>query len=237
MARDKGLLIAFEGIDGAGKTTQVGRLAEFFRTAEIPVAVSKEPTDGPWGQKIRKSASNGRMSLAEELHAFNEDRREHVANVIRPAIDAGKCVILDRYFYSTIAYQGSRGGDADAIEQNQIGTWLVPDAVILVDVPPEVGLSRVEEGRGEKPNAFEKLSTLRACRTIFLDLERKHANIIHIDGTQGIDSVRKAVMRSLIDGILKKRYCAKEYGCDGLMCSYRMSGTCTWAKMAGLAGL
>jgi dTMP kinase len=64
---------------------------------------SKEPTDGPWGQKIRQSAQTGRMSVEDELHAFTEDRKEHVRDLILPALTAGKAVVLDRYFYSTIA--------------------------------------------------------------------------------------------------------------------------------------
>ena len=104
---DSGTLIAMEGIDGAGKTTQVDLLVEFLRSAGVRVVRSKEPTDGPWGKKIRHSAANGRMTLEQEIEAFVDDRKEHVQNVIAPALNDGQTVVLDRYFYSTIAYQGS----------------------------------------------------------------------------------------------------------------------------------
>src|SRR5262245_42547095 len=98
-SKQPGILIVVEGIDGAGKSTQVRRIAEALRAVGETVVQSREPTDGPWGRKIRESAVSGRMSLADELHAFVEDRREHVAGVIRPALDRGEIVVLDRYYY------------------------------------------------------------------------------------------------------------------------------------------
>lgn len=229
---DKSTLIAVEGIDGAGKTTQVARLVEFFQACELPVIPSREPTHGPWGRKIQKSASNERMSLEEELHAFAEDRKEHIAKVIQPALSRGETVILDRYFYSTIAYQGSRSNDPDAIAKQMFDLALLPDVVILLDVPAEVGVSRIKNGRDEKPNAFEKMNTLRAARDVFVGLAKKHGNIILIDGTQGVESVRQSILNRLLNGVLKKRFCAKEYGCDSPeYCSYRNAGTCRWANM------
>ena len=105
---DRGLLIAFDGIDGASKTTQVALLADFLASKGETIR-SKEPTDGKWGQIIRNAAANGRLPLEEELRVLIEDRKEHVRDLILPALSKGKAVILDRYFYSTIAYQGSRG--------------------------------------------------------------------------------------------------------------------------------
>jgi dTMP kinase len=229
---DSGILIAVEGIDGAGKTTQANLLAEFFTSAGEEIVRSKEPTDGPWGRKIRASAATGRMSPADELHAFTEDRKEHVRDLLLPALRAGKIVILDRYFYSTIAYQGANGLDAGTIAADMFATFPTPDAVLLVDVPPAVGLARIVEGRGEKPNAFEQLEHLQDVRQIFLALAAKHDNIAVIDGTQSIVAVRQALLRSLLDGVLKKRYCTKAYGCDDpLSCSDRINGTCRWADM------
>src|SRR4051794_35061604 len=111
-----GIFIVVDGIDGAGKTTQVQLIGDALEAAGEVVVRSKEPTNGPWGQKLRASAANGRLPLDAELRAFVEDRKEHVASVIRPAMDDGKIVIVDRYFYSTIAYQGSRGADACSVE-------------------------------------------------------------------------------------------------------------------------
>ncbi|MBL9085553.1 MAG: dTMP kinase, partial [Planctomycetia bacterium] len=89
-------MIVFEGIDGAGKTTQVGLLVDALRRAGEDVVSSKEPTRGPWGMKIRESAVKGRLPEAEELQAFIEDRREHVRDLVGPALERGAIVVLDR---------------------------------------------------------------------------------------------------------------------------------------------
>ncbi|MBN9522653.1 dTMP kinase [bacterium] len=235
---DKSSLIAFEGIDGAGKTTQVNLLVDFFKAAGEPVLQSKEPTDGPWGRKIRQSATKGRMSPAEELHAFVEDRKQHIRDTILPALSRGETVILDRYFYSTIAYQGSQGQNPDAVAAQMFDLALVPDVVFLIDVPPDVGVSRIQTGRGETPNAFEDVDHLRQVHKGFQDLARKYQNIVVIDGTRDIESVRRAIIRQLLEGILKLRYCAKAYGCDSPeYCAYRIAGSCRWARMCKHADL
>jgi dTMP kinase len=196
---DAGTLIAFEGIDGAGKTTQARLLAEHVRAAGKTVVASKEPTDGPWGRKIRASATAGRLPPADELHAFTEDRKEHVRDLILPALRRGETVILDRYFYSTIAYQGSNGFDPGLLAADMLAAFPVPDAVILIDVPPGVGLARIREGRGETPNAFEQLSHLEEVRRLFLDLAARHANVHVFDGTRDVASIQGSIVKSLHD--------------------------------------
>jgi dTMP kinase len=196
---DAGLLIAFEGIDGAGKTTQIDLLARYLESKGQSVLRSKEPTDGVWGQKIRASASTGRMSLNDELHAFIEDRNEHLREKIVPALAKGQTVLLDRYFYSTIAYQGSRGGEVDAITAQMLANAPEPDFVFLIDVAPEVGLARIRQGRGEVPNAFETLANLQAVRRVFLDLATQRANIALIDGTPSADDVHRAIVKTLTE--------------------------------------
>jgi dTMP kinase len=186
----KGRLIVVEGIDGAGKSTQVKRLAEALRAAGRTVVVSREPTDGPWGKKLRASASTGRMSPDEELHAFIEDRRQHVAELIQPALDRGDDVLLDRYYYSTIAYQGIRGGDVAAIRSANEAIAPKPDLVLLIDFDPQLALSRISQSRGEVPNEFEKLDQLQAIRRIFLECAAVEPGIFcTIDGGRGPDAV------------------------------------------------
>ena len=206
---DPGVFIAFEGIDGAGKTTQVGLLADFLTSiGETPVR-SKEPTEGHWGRLVRASAASGRMSLADELNALTEDRKEHVRKLVQPALERGGMVILDRYFYSTIAYQGSRGGDDTAIAEQMFRVFPTPDVVFLIDVPPVVGLSRIEEGRGDTPNEFEEHGNLQLAREVFLKLAATHPEVIKVDGTQAIDAVHRVVLRTLLDGVLKSKPWAK----------------------------
>ena len=95
--KGKGVLVAFEGIDGAGKTTQLQALADVLTAAGQTVVTSKEPTNGPWGRRIRESAVTGRMSLADELDAFIHDRAEHAEQLVEPALRSGLIVLLDRY--------------------------------------------------------------------------------------------------------------------------------------------
>lgn len=191
----RGKLIVVEGIDGAGKSTQVRRLAEALRAEGRAVTVSREPTDGPWGRKIRASAAAQRMSLDDELHAFIEDRKEHVATVIRPALERGDVVLLDRYYFSTIAYQGARGGDVAAIRAANEAIAPKPDLVLLIDFDPAAALDRIRGARGDVPDQFEKLDQLQAIRTIFLDQEAAEPTLFHVvDGGRDSDAVFRDVL-------------------------------------------
>src|SRR5437899_13016555 len=99
----RGFLVAVEGIDGSGKTTQAERLARYCDEKRLTYILSKEPTSGQYGQLFRSSASRGRLSVEEEIDILLRDRSEHVDQVIKPAIDQDKIVILDRYYLSTCA--------------------------------------------------------------------------------------------------------------------------------------
>jgi dTMP kinase len=113
----RGLLIALEGIDGSGKSTQSEMLAAALEKQGWEVVLTREPTDGAAGQQLRRylHGPSRHLSPEEELHLFVEDRREHVARLIRPALAAGKTIITDRYYYSSVAYQGARGLDPEKI--------------------------------------------------------------------------------------------------------------------------
>ena len=164
-----GWLVAFEGIDGAGKSTQVAALAATLSELGIDVLATREPTDGVWGRKIRQSALTGRLPAQQELEAFIEDRREHLELEILPALRAGQVVIVDRYVLSTLAYQGARGFDPK--ELLSLNAFAPPADVCLVfDLEPELGLSRVNR-RGGSADLFEKVDELRAARHIFTDPE------------------------------------------------------------------
>src|ERR1700754_528005 len=95
-----GFLVAIEGIDGAGKTTQIQLLARFCEENRLAHVVSKEPTNGRYGQMIRDSAQRGRMSVEQELEVLRQDRMEHVRELIGPALAREQIVILDRYYFS-----------------------------------------------------------------------------------------------------------------------------------------
>jgi len=169
MTPPHGLFIVLEGIDGTGKSTQTKQLAEWFREQGREVIASREPTDGPWGTKIRATAATGRLSPEEELEYFLRDRREHVEQLIAPALAAGKVVILDRYYFSTMAYQGSRGVDPVEIRRQNEAFAPVPDLLFILDLDVDTALTRIG-GRGDTANEFEKHESLAKCREVFLSL-------------------------------------------------------------------
>jgi len=235
-----GILIAIEGVDGAGKTTQKELLCEAFRKSSESVVCSKEPTDGPWGKKIRESASTGRLSVEEELEAFENDRRQHVRELIQPALDGGKIVILDRYFYSNVAYQGSSGANPSEILQRMKAFAPIPDIVLFVDIPVELGIVRISDGRNETPNEFEQPEFLGKCKDVFHRLAETETNFTRIDGTQGIAHVHHQILDAVFNGPIKSKRCRKDSDCDGLHCSLGEGGDCRYAelrKKMSIAGL
>jgi dTMP kinase len=165
----QGLFIVIEGIDGTGKSTQSKRLAEWFRSRGREVVLSREPTDGPWGKKLRESATTGRLSAEEELEFFLNDRREHVEMSIKPALAEGKVVILDRYYFSTMAYQGARGFDPAEIRRRNEAFAPQPDLLLILELSVESAHGRIG-ARGDTANEFEQRDTLSRCSEIFLSL-------------------------------------------------------------------
>jgi dTMP kinase len=179
----KGLFIVIEGIDGTGKSTQVQRLGEWFTEQGREVILSREPTAGPWGQRVRASGETGRLSAEDELQYFLNDREEHVRELINPALAAGKVVILDRYYFSTMAYQGARGFDPQDIRQRNEKFAPAPDLLLLLDLEVDIALARIG-ARGDGANEFEKRESLARCREIFLSLqEEPFVRVISADGT------------------------------------------------------
>jgi dTMP kinase len=210
-------------------------LASFLIESGESVIQSKEPTGGTWGQIIRQSAAIGRLSLEDELIAFIEDRKEHVEALIGPALAEGKTVILDRYFYSTIAYQGARGGDAESIKKEMRVIAPEPDVVLILDVPAELGVMRIGQRDGVA-NHFEDIDNLRAVRKIFLGMTGPNISII--DGSPSVQHVQQAILSNLLDGAFYKRHCAKHWGCDDpYNCAYRKTDSCRWALMKKQFGI
>jgi dTMP kinase len=166
-----GFLLVLEGIDGAGKSTLQRRLAAWCEEQGRVAVTSREPTDGPHGRALRESAKSGRLSIERELELFLADRREHVEKVIAPALERGDVVILDRYYFSTAAYQGARGIDPAAIIAANEAFAPVPNLVLLLDLDPADGHARIG-ARGGAPDDFEGAAYLAKVRQIFLGIER-----------------------------------------------------------------
>jgi dTMP kinase len=223
-----GILIAIDGIDGAGKTTQVRLLESAMLSVGEVVLVSKEPTDGEWGQKLRDSALKGRMPVEQELDAFIRDRQDHLKKKVIPALEAGSVVILDRYFYSTIAYQGILLADHTTIEQRIRADVVVPDAAYWLDLSADVAVSRVTARDGQ-PNLFERQEDLARAREIFRAISASDSKLRRIDGTMSVQSLHQQIVDDLVSGSLKDKRCRKSYGCDDpIYCTPRLTNTCKW---------
>jgi dTMP kinase len=196
-----GVLLAFEGIDGSGKSTQARMFADWAEARGLEVVRTREPTNGPWGRKIREARFTARMSPEDELAAFLADRQQHVTELINPALARGALVIIDRYYYSTVAYQGARGLDPALLLAKNRAFAPKPDLVVLVDVEPKLSLERIA-ARGEGVDLFETLDALTKVRAIFLSLHEPH--IARIDGAHPPDEVfQRVVTRIVNEGPLK----------------------------------
>ena len=197
----KGVLIAIEGIDGAGKTTMVNRLKEHFTRLHYSVSTFKEPTDGKYGQKIRKLSEGGREDTSPigEMELFLLDRKEDCEKNVTPALDRNELVIMDRYYFSSIAYQGSRGLDLRVIQKENEKIAIKPDMVIILDCAVNIGLTRIEFIRGDIPNHFEKEEHLEKARTIFKQMQAPY--IQEIDSSPSEDRVFEH-LKHIVTGIL-----------------------------------
>ena len=198
-----GLLIVFEGIDGTGKTTQILLLAESLTDKGYQVVTTREPTDGPHGRRIRELfTKRHHVSAEEELELFIADRRQHVREVIEPALAEGKIVLTDRYYFSTAAYQGALGQDPQRIIERNEAFAPLPDLVLMLVVPTQVGVHRIKTLRKETLNDFEKESSLEKVAAVFADLKRDF--IKRLDGTQSVEEVHKRIM-AYVGDLLKEK--------------------------------
>jgi dTMP kinase len=178
--RRRGLLVVLEGIDGSGKTTQARALLRRLRRRGFKAAFFREPTRGRWGREIKRLAARAdSLTPEEELDLFVKDRRENVEKNLRPALGSGRIVVLDRYYFSTMAYQGARGIDVGRIRRMNEAFALAPDLVLVLDVDARAGLARIR-GRRRRDELFEREDYLVRVRDIFRSL--KGRRFVHIDG-------------------------------------------------------
>lgn len=198
----RGILITFEGGEGAGKSTQIRRLAGELLAAGRDVIVTREPGGTPYAEAIRKvllSPEATGDALTEAL-LFAAARREHIRALIEPALAAGKVVLCDRFIDSTRAYQGGRLPDATVEGIIALATaGLTPDLTVLLDIAPEAGLSRAK-ARGNASDSFERegLEFHKAVRSHFLDLsEADPLRIAVVDGGKAEDAVAQAVQEAV----------------------------------------
>lgn len=189
------MFITFEGGDGGGKTTQIRLLQEKLEAAGRDVVLTREPGGTPEAEKIRALILNrdGNWSpIAETLLMFAA-RAQHVRDLIRPALAAGKTVLCDRFTDSTRAYQGYAGGmDLAVIEELKKMTigGLEPDVTIVLDIPAATGLARSQSGAAEGLQEAKGLGFQEKLRAGYLEIARANPGRCRvIDASRSIDDV------------------------------------------------
>lgn len=182
-------------------------LYQNLKKRDAKVILSKEPTDSIYGQKIKKLAQGERHLIKplEEYRLFINDRRIHVENTIKPALQDKNIVILDRYYFSTIAYQGAIGLNPVEIKKENELFCPIPEIVFLLTIPPRVGLRRIQKGRNETPNLFEQEENLENVAKIFDSLRENY--IVRLGGIDDIELIHKRILNvidDIIDHYIKK---------------------------------
>lgn len=196
----QGFFISFEGGEGAGKSTQIRRLADRLATAGRDVIVTREPGGSPGAEAIRDLLVNGaadRWSPVTESLLMYAARRDHLERVIRPALARGAIVLCDRFADSTRAYQGA-GGDAPAsliaaLEAHVLG-GTVPVLTLILDLPAEVGLQRAEARGGAARFESKGLAFHERLRAGYLEIARQEPErCVVIDANAPLDAVAAAI--------------------------------------------
>ena len=207
----KGKFIVIEGLDGSGKGTQIKLLCQRLKDAGIKIYPTFEPTNGNIGVLIREALS-GKFKVTQNTIGlmFSADRTEHNTE-IQKALDDGYCVICDRYYYSTIAYQG-RGSEEQflwtcALNLNNSGIRK-PDLCVFLDVNPDICMDRIDTNR-DKKEIYEKADILREVRSEYQKLfdymknigRNENITVIPSDGEKNeiSDKLFDAVYKTIVD--------------------------------------
>jgi len=186
------VLIDLEGIDGCGKSTQTKLLQEKLEELGENTVILKEPTNGPHGQKLWDVLHGKRKATNEEiLEFFILDRKQHVNEKVQPALDDSTIVLMDRYYYSSMAYQVAGGLDVEYI-RNKHNFAPDPDIVLIFDLPVSTALERVR-GHSEA-DEFEKEEHLEKVREAYLNLESDPLVRI-VDSTRTPEEIFEEVWR------------------------------------------
>lgn len=203
-----GLFISFEGIDGVGKSTQADLLETWLKSLGKTVVRTLEPGGTEVGIEIRKILLHHRGDLAPRAEAalFAADRAHHVVSKIRPALERGEIVITDRYFDSSVAYQGA-GRELSQKEVRDLSLWavggLLPDLTVLLDLPADVARNR-RNGSGTEPDRLEseKIEFFERARQAYLDLANAEPNrFLVIDASATVEQMQQQIV-SRVAGLI-----------------------------------
>ncbi len=205
-----GIFITFEGVEGCGKTTQLARLREHLESKGYEVEVTREPGGTEIAEKIRTillDPANHRLSPTTELLLYAAARAQHVDERVRPALEAGRAILSDRFADSTTAYQGA-GRDLAPETIRMLhrcatrGIW--PGLTIVIDVDPEMGLQRARSNRRLDRIEGETLAFHQRVRDGFLKIAKDEpARVRVVDGSQSIETVADEI-RKIVDDYLDK---------------------------------
>jgi dTMP kinase len=204
MPQTKGLFISLEGIDGSGKSTQARRLADWLRAQGRDPVLTREPGGAPGAEEIRRLLVEGdpdRWSPETEILLFTAARRDHLERTIRPALDAGRDVVTDRFADSTRVYQGATRGDlrglVDQIHADAIG--VEPDLTLVLDMDPDIALERgLARQSGEDRFEDFGLPFQQKLRAGFLALAKSAPDRCHvIDANADPDTIARAITQAV----------------------------------------
>lgn len=186
-----GKLIAIEGCDGSGLSTQTKLLCEFLRSEGREVLQTKEPTESFVGKAVRSVLRKEVITDQKTLQLlFCADRAHHLESEIMPALEKGKIVVTDRYIMSTLAF-GSLDVDMGWLKKlNE--KFPVPDLTIIIDVPEDVSIRRIKSSRPET-ELFEETGKLKKIRENYKALSEDFPNALTLDGTKTVEEVFKGV--------------------------------------------
>jgi dTMP kinase len=196
-----GRFITFEGIDGAGKSTHIGFVTDLLKDAGKTVVSSREPGGTPLGEKLRELLLHEKMDLETEALLMFASRREHIAQVIEPALARGDWVLSDRFTDASFAYQGG-GRGLPLAKLEQLERWvhprLQPDLTLLFDVPLEVARERLDATRTLDKFESEEAAFFERCRNEYLRRAlESNGRIVVVDSTRSIDEVRGSLRAAL----------------------------------------
>ena len=202
---ETGKFISFEGIDGAGKSTHIGFVSDWLGERGKTVVTSREPGGTAVGEKLRDMLLHEKMHLETEALLMFASRREHIAQVIEPAIARGDWVISDRFTDASFAYQGGgRGLDRSKMEalEHWVHPHLQPDLTLLFDVPLDVARARLDATRTLDKFEQEQADFFSACRNEYLRRAAQFPQrIVVVDSTQTIAAIRlqlSAILEKLL---------------------------------------
>ena len=191
---ERGRFITFEGIDGAGKSTQIQVVADVLRSRGIEVVITREPGGTPLAEALRNLVLNEPMDPSTETLLLFAARSDHLERVLRPALEAGRWVLCDRFTDATYAYQaGGRGVPVEKIAT--LEQWVHPDTqpdlTLLFDLPPEIAAQRLAQARAADRFESEQLGFFGAVRSQYLERAAAFpARFFVVDSTASPDEIR-----------------------------------------------